>query len=196
MSRFAFSPTLLNGVTLIQRKPIADERGFFSRFYCAEELIAAGVNKPIAQINHTLTCRKGTVRGLHFQLPPHTETKVVSCLKGEIFDVAVDIRKNSPTFLHWHGEILTAENQTSLVVPEGFAHGFQALTDDCEIIYCVTAAYSAENERIINAIDPAIAISWPQQITERSVRDSEQPYIDSTFAGLSLPATSQTQGTA
>ncbi len=192
MSRFDFTPTPLDGVTLAQRKPIADERGFFSRFYCVEEFICAGVNKPIAQINHTLTCKKGAVRGMHYQKPPHTETKVVSCLKGEIFDVAVDIRKNSPTFLHWHGEIITASNRTSLVIPEGFAHGFQALTDDCEIIYCVTAAYSAENECIINAIDPAIAISWPLQITERSVRDSEQPEIDSTFTGLSLPVPSTT----
>lgn len=192
MSRFDFTPTLLDGVTLIKRKPIEDKRGFFTRFYCAEEFIAAGVNKNIEQINHTLTCKKGAVRGMHYQKPPHTETKVVSCLKGEIFDVAVDIRKNSPTFLHWHGEIITASNRRSLVIPEGFAHGFQALTDDCEIIYCVTTAYSAENECIINAIDPTIAVSWPQPITERSVRDSEQPNIDSTFTGLSLPVTSNT----
>ena len=192
MSRFDFTPTLLDGVTLIKRKPIEDERGFFTRFYCVEEFIAAGVNKPIAQINHTFTRKKGTVRGMHYQKPPHTETKVVSCLKGEIFDVAVDIRRNSPTFLQWHGEVITASNQCSLVIPEGFAHGFQALTDDCEIIYCVTAAYSAENECIINAIDPAIAISWPQPITERSVRDSEQPEIDSTFMGLTLPVAGNT----
>ncbi len=184
MSSFDFIPTVLGGVTLIRRKPIKDERGFFARFYCAEEFAAAGVTKPIAQINHTLTCKKGTVRGLHFQYSPHAETKVVSCVRGSIFDVAVDIRKDSPTFLSWHGEILSADNQTSLVVPEGFAHGFQALTDDCEIIYCVTAAYSKQNESIINAIDSMIAVSWPQPITERSARDSEQPYINSTFLGI------------
>jgi len=188
MSRFNIISTLIDGVTLIQRKPIKDERGSFSRFYCAREFIAAGVNKSIAQINHTFTRKKGAVRGLHFQYAPHTETKVVSCLKGEIFDVAVDIRQNSPTFLQWHGEVLSAENLKSLVVPEGFAHGFQALTDDCEIIYCVTAAYSAENESIINAIDPMIAISWPQPITERSNRDNTQPYIDEAFTGMSLPS--------
>ena len=185
MSRFDFISSFLDGVTLIQRKPIEDERGFFTRFYCAEEFVDAGVNEPISQINHSLTRNKGAVRGMHYQIPPHTETKVVSCIKGEIFDVAVDIRKNSPTFLHWHGEILTASNRRSLVIPEGFAHGFQALTEDCEIIYCVTAAYSSENECIINATDPAIAVSWQQPITERSVRDSEQPDINSTFTGLS-----------
>lgn len=187
MSRFDIIATPIDGVVLIQRKPIEDERGSFSRFYCAEEFVAAGINKPIAQINHTLTRQKGAVRGLHFQYSPHTESKVVSCIKGEIFDVAVDIRQNSPTFLQWHGEILSAENRRSLVVPEGFAHGFQALTDDCEIIYCVTAAYSAKNESIINAIDPIVAIVWPQPITERSKRDDAQPFIDASFIGLPLP---------
>lgn len=188
MPHFDIITTLIDGVILIQRKPMVDERGFFSRFYCSEEFIAAGINKPIMQINHTLTHLKGAVRGLHFQYAPDTETKAVSCLKGEIFDVAVDIRQNSPTFLQWHGEVLSAENRKSLVVPEGFAHGFQALTDDCEIIYCVTAAYSAKNESIINAIDPVIAIDWPQPITERSARDITQPNIDATFIGLPLPS--------
>ncbi len=192
MSRFNIISTPIDGVTVIQRKPIKDERGSFSRLYCAEEFINAGVNKPIAQINHTLTRKKGAVRGLHFQYAPHAETKVVSCLKGEIFDVAVDIRRNSPTYLQWHGEMLSAKNRKSLVVPEGFAHGFQALTDDCEIIYCVTTAYSSEYESIINAIDPLIAIVWPQPITERSERDSEQPLIDATFTGLSLPSSTNT----
>ncbi len=184
MPRFDIIPTPIDNVILIQRKPIEDKRGSFSRLYCAEEFIAAGINKPIVQINHTLTRQKGAVRGLHFQYAPDTETKVVSCLKGEIFDVAVDIRQNSPTFLQWHGEALSAENKKSLVVPEGFAHGFQALTDDCEIIYCVTAAYSAKNESIINAIDPIVAIDWPQTLTERSARDIAQPNIDTTFVGL------------
>ncbi len=192
MSRFNITSTLIDDVTVIQRKLIEDERGFFSRFYCVKEFIEAGIKKPIAQINHTLTRKKGTVRGLHFQYAPHTEEKVVSCLKGEIFDVAVDIRQNSPTFLQWHGEVLSAENRKSLVIPEGFAHGFQALTHDSEIIYCVTAAYSSENESIINAIDPLVEIVWPQPITERSERDSDQPYIDVTFTGLSLPFSTNT----
>lgn len=188
MSRFDFISTPLDGLILVQRKPITDERGFFERFYCMEEFVYAGVTKPIAQINHTLTLARGAVRGLHFQYQPHSETKIISCIKGEVFDVAVDIRKDSPTYLNWHGEILSEHNQRSLVVPEGFAHGFQALTGDCELLYCVTAAYSAQYESIINATDPAIAISWPLPITERSLRDSEQRSIDEmAFEGIQSP---------
>jgi dTDP-4-dehydrorhamnose 3,5-epimerase len=105
MARFDFIPTPLSGLTLVQRKRIEDHRGFLSRFYCADEYREAGFNKPIAQINHTLTRNKGAVRGMHFQFPPHVEAKLVSCLKGEIFDVAVDLRHGSPTFLQWHGGI-------------------------------------------------------------------------------------------
>ena len=101
---FDFEPTPLAGLMVVQRKPIEDHRGFFSRFFCAVEFREAGFATSIAQINHTFTCSKGAVRGLHFQYPPHAEVKIVSCLKGEIFDVAVDIRKGSPTFLHWHGD--------------------------------------------------------------------------------------------
>ncbi len=118
MSRFDFTPMPLAGLLLVQRKAIEDQRGFLSRFYCAEEFRLAGITKPIAQINHTLTRKKGAVRGLHFQHPPYAETKLVSCLKGEIWDVAVDLRRDSPTFLQWHGEILTAANRRSLLIPK------------------------------------------------------------------------------
>ena len=146
MSRFDFIPTPLTGLMLVQRKAIEDHRGFLSRFYCAEEFRAAGIDKPVAQINHTLTRQRGAVRGLHFQHPPHAETKVVSCLKGEILDVAVDLRRDSPTFLHWHGEILSAANRKSLLIPEGYAHGFQTLAEDCELIYLHTSPYHPESE--------------------------------------------------
>ena len=146
MSRFDFTPTALPGLQLLHRKVIEDQRGFLSRFYCAEEFAVAGIIKPIAQINHTLTRKRGAVRGLHFQHPPHAETKLVSCLRGAIFDVAVDLRSGSPTFLQWHGEILTATNLKSLLIPEGYAHGFQALTEDCELIYLHTAAHHPEAE--------------------------------------------------
>ena len=145
MSRFDFIQTPLSGLVLVQRKVIEDHRGFFSRFYCAEEFSDVGINKPIAQINHTLTRKKGAVRGLHFQYPPYAETKIVSCLSGKIWDVAVDLRCDSPTFLQWHGEILSADNRTSLLIPEGYAHGFQSLTEDCELIYLHTAAYHSES---------------------------------------------------
>lgn len=186
MSRFDFIPTPLPGLKLVQRKAIEDHRGFLSRFYCAEEFAAAGINKPIAQINHTLTRKKGAVRGLHFQHPPHAETKLVSCLKGEIWDVAVDLRSGSPTFLHWHGEILSAENRKSLLIPNGYAHGFQTLTEDCELIYLHTAAYHPEAEGALNVADPGLNIAWPLLVDDLSERDRSHPFIDENFQGIFL----------
>ena len=186
MARFDFISTPLAGLTLVQRKAIEDQRGFLSRFYCADEFREAGLNKPIAQINHTLTRNKGAVRGLHFQYPPHAETKLVSCLHGEIFDVAVDLRCGSPTFLHWHGVILSAQNRQSLLIPEGFAHGFQALTGDCELIYLHTAAYCPEAEGAFYVGDPRLGIAWPLAITEISERDRKHKLIEQGFQGIAL----------
>ena len=184
MARFDFVPTPIAGLMLVQRQRLEDSRGFLSRFYCAEEFEALGVHQSIAQINHTLTRCKGAVRGMHFQLPPYAETKVVSCLHGEIFDVAVDLRKNSPTFLQWHGTVLSAENQRSLLIPDGFAHGFQALADDCELIYLHTAAYHPAAEGAVNANDPRLAIAWPLDITEMSDRDRAHPLLAAEFEGI------------
>ena len=183
MPRFEFIPTPLSDLKLVQRKTIEDHRGFLSRFYCADEFRMAGITKSIAQINHTLTRKKGAVRGLHFQHPPHAETKLVSCLKGEIWDVAVDIRSGSPTFLQWHGEVLTAANRKSLLIPEGYAHGFQALTDDCELIYLHTAAYHPEAEGALNVADPRLSISWPLPIDDLSERDRSHPFIRQGIKG-------------
>ena len=185
-SRFEFSPTAIAGLTLVQRQSLEDSRGFLSRLYCAEEFKAADLHKPIAQMNHTLTRRKGAVRGMHFQLPPHAETKLISCLRGEVFDVAVDLRKTSPTFLKWHGEVLSATNQRSLLIPEGFAHGFQALTGDCELVYLHTAAYQPAAEGALNAQDPLLAIRWPAAITELSQRDASHPMLTSDFVGMTV----------
>ena len=185
-SRFDFLPTPLSSLTLIQRKPIEDDRGFFCRFYCADEFREAGLRKPIAQINHTFTRKRGAVRGLHFQYPPHADTKIVSCLKGEVFDVAVDIRQGSPTFLCWHGEIISAANQKSLLIPEGFAHGFQTLTEDCELIYLHSESYHPQAEGALNVADPRLGIAWPVAITELSDRDRAHPCIGSNFEGILL----------
>lgn len=186
MARFDFIGTPLAGLKLIQRKPIEDGRGFLSRFFCVEEFKNVGLNKNISQINHTLTRKMGAVRGLHYQKPPYAETKIVSCLKGEIFDIAVDIRKGSPTFMHWHGEILSAQNQRSLLIPEGFAHGFQTLTEDCELIYLHTALYAKEAEGALNVADPRLNIHWPLAITELSDRDRLHPIITLEFEGIPL----------
>lgn len=185
-SSIEISDTLLAGLKVLQRNPIEDSRGYFCRFFCAEELQQAGLYKSVAQINHTLTRKAGAVRGLHFQYPPHAETKIVSCLKGEILDVAVDLRQGSSTLLQWHAEILSEKNFKSLLIPEGFAHGFQTLTDDCELMYLHTESFYPESEGAINTADPRLAIQWPLEITEMSDRDRLHPFIDPNFQGILL----------
>lgn len=184
--RFDFYPTLLEGLWVVQRKPVEDPRGFFCRFFCAEEFHSAGWRKPIVQINHTHTLKMGTIRGLHFQCPPYSDSKVVSCICGEVYDVAVDIRKGSPTFLHWHGEVLSATNKRSLFIPEGFAHGFQTLTFNCELLYLHSEVFCPQAEGALHIADPRIGIVWPIAIAELSERDHSLPFIDSKFEGLSL----------
>lgn len=186
MNRFEFRPTLLSRLTVIQRAPVSDTRGFFARLFCNEAFGKIGLAKPIAQINHSVTQRRGIVRGLHFQYPPHTETKIVTCLRGEVFDVAVDLRADSPTFLRWHGEILSAANRRSLLIPEGFAHGFQTLTEDCELLYLHTEAYAAQFEGGLHPRDPRIGVQWPLPIAELSPRDENHPLLGDSFAGMRL----------
>jgi dTDP-4-dehydrorhamnose 3,5-epimerase len=186
MARFDFINTSIDGLRVVQRKLIEDNRGFLSRFFCAEEFSPFGFNKGISQINHTLTRNKGAVRGFHYQTLPHAEIKLVSCLKGEIFDVAIDLRKGSPTFLHWHAEVLSASNRRSLLIPEGFAHGFQTLTEDCELIYLHTAAYVQSAEAALNVLDPKLNIAWPLDITDLSERDSSHPMVKNDFEGIAV----------
>jgi dTDP-4-dehydrorhamnose 3,5-epimerase len=186
MQRFEIAKTPLEGVVLVERRPIGDERGFLARIFCAQELREAGWRAPVAQINHTFTARRGTVRGMHFQRPPHAEIKLVSCLRGAVFDVAVDLRAGSPTFLRWYGALLSAENRRAMLIPAGCAHGFQALSSDCELLYVHSAAHVAASEGAVNAIDPRLAIEWPEPITNRSARDEAHPMIDERFQGLEL----------
>ena len=186
MNRFTITDLPLAGLKLIERQRLGDARGFLSRLFCVEELGAAGWTKPIAQINHTRTARRGTVRGLHFQCPPHAEMKLVSCIRGDVWDIAVDVRAGSKNFLQWHAEHLSADNGRALLIPEGFAHGFQSLTDDVELLYCHSAAYSAAAESGLNAADPRLAITWPLPITELSPRDTQHPMLNEQYAGLPL----------
>jgi dTDP-4-dehydrorhamnose 3,5-epimerase len=185
VSRFLFLGTPLEGLTCVDRQRIGDSRGFLSRLFCGSEFAAIGWSRPIAQINHTLTARKGTVRGMHFQNPPHTEMKLVSCVRGEVFDVAIDLRSSSPTFLQWHGAVLSAENGRALLIPEGFAHGFQALSDDVELIYCHSQHYHPDAEGGVNPRDPAIAIQWPLPIAETSARDAAFAHLPREYKGIS-----------
>ena len=186
MAQLEFIKTPIAGLTVVQRNPIEDARGFFSRFYCAYEFATLGFGKPIQQINHTYTIKAGAIRGMHFQYPPHAEVKLVSCLRGEVFDVAVDLRRDSPTFLQWHAEILSAANRRSLLIPEGFAHGFQTLTKDCELIYLHTAPYVKDAEGALNVTDTKLNIKWPREITEISDRDRAHPMISADFKGLAV----------
>ncbi len=184
--RFDILETPLSGLKLVQRKILGDSRGYLERLFCSSELEALTAGKPVAQINHTLTAKQGAMRGLHFQRPPHAETKFVSCLRGEVFDVAVDLRLHSPTFLQWHAEILSGENHRTLLIPAGFAHGFQALTEGCEMIYFHTVAYHPGSESGLDAQDPRLAIRWPLEISERSSRDCGYPAILQDFKGVAV----------
>lgn len=183
-NRFDILDLPIQGLRLLQRKPIGDDRGYLERMFCTEELKSLIPEKNIVQINHTLTAKRGTVRGMHFQHPPHAEIKFVSCLRGEVFDVALDLRRGSPSFLHWHAEILSADNHKTIVIPEGFAHGFQTLTKDCEMLYLHTAAYRAEAEGGLNAKDLKLAIQWPLPIAEQSARDAGHPFVLEDFSGV------------
>jgi len=186
MSRFSILDTPLTGLKIIERQQQSDSRGFLARLFCAEELAAAGWQKSVVQINHTLTQKAGTVRGMHFQRPPHAEVKLVACLRGTIWDVAVDLRAGSATFLQWHAEELSSANHRALLIPEGFAHGFQALSDDCELLYLHSAVYTPEAEAGLNPKDTMLSITWPLAITEMSARDAQHPMMDHQFKGVTL----------
>lgn len=186
MSRFIIEKTYIDGLHVINRQSIRDERGSLSRMFCSDELQSIIGQRSIVQINHTLTVKAGTVRGMHFQRPPYAEMKLVSCLRGEVFDVAVDLRKDSQTFLQWHAKVLTEVDHRTFVIPEGFAHGFQTLTDDCELLYLHTAAYAPDAEAGLNALDPRLAIAWPMPIKELSERDMQHAIHVCEFPGLSL----------
>lgn len=186
MSRFEIISTGFEGLYEVHRKPISDTRGFLERLYCMESLGDCFGSQKVVQINHTLTRVSGTVRGMHFQNPPHCEKKMVTCLKGRVWDVAVDLRRGSKTFLQSYGVELTNENFVSLLIPEGFAHGFQTLESDCELLYFHSQYYSPIAESGVNALDPRIGVVWPLGITERSVRDAEHPMLSMDYSGIEL----------
>ena len=186
MKRLSLQATPLAGVYLLRRTRQDDARGFLSRVFCADELAEGGWQGPVAQINQTLTLSKGTVRGLHFQHPPHAEYKLVSCLRGCVWDVAVDLRRNSATFLQWHAEYLHADQGAALLIPAGFAHGFQALADDAELLYCHSAAYAPQAEAGIHPQEPRLAIAWPRPVCDLSPRDASHAWLPDDFEGVPL----------
>jgi len=177
-------PTSIAGVAVIDTDRRQDARGSFARLFCAGELSQVVGERRIVQINHSRTAARGSVRGLHFQHPPHAEMKLVRCLRGRVWDVAVDLRAGSPTFLRWHAEELAADNDRMLVVPEGCAHGFQVLEADSELLYLHTAAYRADAEGGVDARDPALAIAWPLPVDGLSARDAQHPPLGPGFRGI------------
>ena len=181
-----FINTKLKGLFIIEPEPFQDARGIFTRIYCKNELKSIGNHKEIVQINHSLTKQKAALRGMHFQYPPKAEIKIIKCIKGSILDVAIDLRKDSLTFLKWHGEILSAENMKMMYIPEGFAHGFQTLEKNTELLYLHTEFYCTEYEGGLRFDDPRIGIVWPLKATDISKRDKNFNLIDINFTGIKI----------
>lgn len=173
-----FQPTTIEGGPLILLDSISDERGFFARTFCEREFASQGLAQRFVQANMSHNLYKGTVRGLHMQVAPHEESKLVRCIRGAVFDVVVDLRPSSATYLSWYGTELSAANRHSLYVPQGCAHGFQTMCDDSEILYLVSAFYAPESERGYRFDDPAFNIRWPFEPTSISEKDRNWPAYD------------------
>lgn len=186
MSRISLVETSIPLVRVLERDFIGDRRGGLRRLFCDQELADILQGRVIRQINQTITHARGTVRGMHFQYPPHAEMKIVTCTKGRVFDVALDLRRDSRTFLKWHAEILDGTSSRSLFIPEGCAHGFQTLDDDCEMLYFHTSAYLKEAEGGIHPNDPCVGIVWPLPFTELSERDASHPMLTHDYVGIDL----------
>ncbi|MGG7518891.1 dTDP-4-dehydrorhamnose 3,5-epimerase family protein [Allorhizobium undicola] len=183
-SRFTAESLAISGPILLSRRKFGDARGHLSRLFCGEELLEHGWPGPVLQVNETATTGKATVRGMHFQRPPFGEWKLVTCVEGAIFDVAVDLRQGSPSFLRHVGVELSAQNACSLLIPAGFAHGFQSLTDHVRMIYVHSAPYRAEAEGGLFPQDPRLDIAWPLPVGLMSERDRAHPPLTADFEGL------------
>ena len=177
MSEFNSYELPLGGLKLIQRNAKVDERGYFARAYCKSEFNNFISSFELSQLNLSLTKRCGTVRGMHYQTLPFSDCKFVSCIRGKIWDVAIDIRPESPTYLHWHAEELSELNQLGMYIPNGFAHGFQALSDDVQMLYMHSLPFSSQADAGLNPLDPSLNIDWPLPISLISVKDSQRPFL-------------------
>jgi dTDP-4-dehydrorhamnose 3,5-epimerase len=171
-----FTETKPKGAFVIELEPVEDERGFFARSWCGREFEVRGLNSQLAQCNISFNKRKGTLRGMHYQVAPHEEAKLVRCTMGAIFDVIIDLRRQSPTFKKWVAVELNERNRRMLYVPEGFAHGFQTLEDDTEVFYQMSEFYAPEHARGVRWNDPAFQIRWPE--AEPVISASDQTYAD------------------
>ena len=176
-----FHPLPLKGAYLIDLNKQGDDRGFFARFFCQKEFKDLGIDINVTQVNNSLSKDKGTLRGLHYQLPPKQEDKIVRCLSGSIYDVIIDLRPESPTFKQHYGATLSAENRTMMLVPKGFAHAFLTLEKNTEVIYLVTETYSPELERGIRWNDPEFNIQWPIPPAIISDKDQQHPNFSLSY---------------
>jgi dTDP-4-dehydrorhamnose 3,5-epimerase len=174
----------IEGLVRVSRRLHSDQRGVFARLFCAEELGLAGWSWPVAQVNHSVTYGIHTVRGLHYQAAPSTEAKLVSCVAGDVWDVAVDLRRGSPTYMDWHGERLSADDGAAVMIAPGFAHGFQTLSEHAVLIYCHSAPYDPAAERGLHPLDPRVGIEWPHRPRDLSNRDAAFELIGDDFEGI------------
>ena len=174
----------LAGAAEIEAAPHQDHRGWFSRWFCAEALEPLLGGRPIVQINSSYTDKAGVIRGLHFQLPPAMEDRIVRCIAGRVFDVMVDLRKDSPTRGQWHAAALDAEEQNMVFIPRGFAHGFQTLAQGCQLLYLHSEFHSPDSEGGFRHDSPCLGINWPLAVTELSDRDKALPILAPDYEGI------------
>ncbi|HRO85728.1 MAG TPA: dTDP-4-dehydrorhamnose 3,5-epimerase [Niabella sp.] len=179
-----FSSTPLKGSYIIEPERFIDNRGWLARYFCKKEFEKINHNKEWVQMNHSFTTKKGTIRGMHYQVAPYREIKMIRCIAGVVFDVIVDLRKDSPTFLKWFAIELSAQNKKMIYIPEGFAHGFQSLSDDAELLYHHSEYYTPGAEGGIKYDDLLIKIEWPLPVSVISVKDSAHPYLNNNFKGI------------
>jgi dTDP-4-dehydrorhamnose 3,5-epimerase len=177
---------VIDGLVCLQREKRGDSRGFFERMYCAHTLRMAGWKGEVVQVNRSFTAQKGVIRGMHYQHAPYSEYKLVTCVAGSVYDVVVDLRFGSPTFLKAFSFELNDKNHLSIMIPPGCAHGFQTLSDEVELIYCHNQLYVPDYEAGLNALDPRLQIQWPLPVTQRSERDQQFTLIDESFGGVKL----------
>jgi len=173
-----FTETSLPGVIIVDIEPRRDERGFFARQWCVEEFANAGLDCRASQINSARSLMPGTLRGMHYQAPPHAEVKLVRCTRGAVFDVAVDLRIGSPTYCQWFGTELNDESGRMLYIPEGCAHGYLTLAPGTDLVYQASVPYAPGNARGVRHDDPALGIVWPRSIDVISVQDLGWPAVD------------------
>ncbi len=179
-----FIESCLKDLYTIELQPLTDERGFFTRTFCKEKFSSIGFKEEFVQFNHSFNSLKGTIRGMHYQKPPFSETKLIRCIQGSVYDVAIDLRKNSPTYLQYFGVELSAENLKCILIPHGFAHGFQTLEDNTALIYHHSNFYTPNTEGGIRYNDPTINIQWKFPPINVSQRDLNHPLINNNFQAL------------